>query len=96
MESRPSAAKTMARAFADADLREVLPRIRVPTLLLYGDADVRAPGYVAAAMHAAIPGSRLVTFPGVGHLVNVEAPERFDEVVRAFLTEQDHDRPSAR
>jgi pimeloyl-ACP methyl ester carboxylesterase len=35
----PGGLRAMANAFADADLRDVLPRIDVPTLLLYGDAD---------------------------------------------------------
>ena len=44
-----------ARSFAAADLREVLPHIGVPTHLLYGDQDVRAPLTVADDLHAAIP-----------------------------------------
>ena len=55
------------------------------TLLLYGDEDVRAPLEVAEHIQAGIPGSRLVVIPGVGHLCNLEAPERFNEEVRDFL-----------
>lgn len=82
---RPFGAQVMARAFAEADLREVLPRIDVPTLLLYGDADTRAPLQVAEELHAQIPGSTLVVMPGVGHLSNVEAADRFNTEVRSFL-----------
>jgi pimeloyl-ACP methyl ester carboxylesterase len=82
----PAGLRAMVNAFADADLREVLPRIDVPTLLVYGDADQRSPLNVAEDVHACIPGSRLVVIPGPGHAVNLEAPERFNEVVRAFLT----------
>jgi pimeloyl-ACP methyl ester carboxylesterase len=81
----PTGLRAMARAFAEADLRDVLPEIHAPTLLLYGDADVRAPLDVAHGMHAAIPGSKLVVLPGVGHVISVEAPERFNDEVRAFL-----------
>lgn len=81
----PAGCRTMARAFAEADLRYVLPRIDVPTLLLYGDADVRSPPMVAETLHASIPASKLVVMPGVGHLSNVEAPERFNAEVREFL-----------
>jgi pimeloyl-ACP methyl ester carboxylesterase len=57
----------MLHSFAEADLREVLPRIQVPTLLLYGDADRRSPlEVVARDLHAKIPGSRLVILPGGG------------------------------
>jgi pimeloyl-ACP methyl ester carboxylesterase len=76
----------MANAFADADLRDVLPRIDVPTLLLYGDADRRSPLPVAEDLHAGIPGSKLVVIEGPGHMVNLETPERFNEEVRSFLS----------
>jgi len=82
---RPAANRTMIRAIAEADLRDVLPRIEIPTLLLYGDADKRSPLDVAVALHAQIPGSRLVVLPAVGHLSNVEAADEFNRVVRDFL-----------
>jgi pimeloyl-ACP methyl ester carboxylesterase len=84
-EFHPAGLRAMARTFAEADLRDVLPRIDVPTLLLYGDKDVRAPLNVAEKLHAAIPRSRLVVMPGVGHVSNVEAAELFNAEVRAFL-----------
>ena len=74
----PAGLRSMAHAFAEADLRDMLPSIAVPTLLLYGDADVRSPLFVAAALHEQIPGSELVVMDGVPHLSNVEAAERFN------------------
>ena len=82
---RPDGTRTMLHAVAEADLRDVLPRIRVPTLLLYGERDRRSPLAVAEALHASIPDSRLVVLPGVGHLANVERPDEWDAAVRAFL-----------
>lgn len=84
-EVRPAGARAMLEAFAEADLRDVLPSIDVPTLLLYGAEDVRAPRPVAEAMHGAIRGSRLVLLPGAGHDVALEVPELFDAEVRGFL-----------
>jgi pimeloyl-ACP methyl ester carboxylesterase len=84
----PGGLRLMARAMADADLRAVLPTIRVPTLLLWGEHDVRSPLSVAEAMHAAIPGSRLVVIPDAGHESNLEQPERFNAAVRAFCGAQ--------
>ena len=81
----PHGLRAMARSVAAADLRDVLARIVVPTLLIYGEKDLRAPHEVAASLHAAIPGSRLVVLSGVGHASSVEAPERFNAEVRAFL-----------
>jgi pimeloyl-ACP methyl ester carboxylesterase len=66
-------------------VRDVLPTIAVPTLLVYGDKDVRAPLNVAQALHAKIPASRLVVLEGVGHICNLEAAARFNTEVRAFL-----------
>jgi pimeloyl-ACP methyl ester carboxylesterase len=82
---RPAGVRVMARSFAEADLRDVLPRVDVPTLLLYGDADKRSPLQVAEELHAQIPGSTLVVMSGVGHLSNVEAADRFNTEVRNFL-----------
>ena len=84
-EFHPVGLRANSRAFAEADLRGVLPDVAVPTLLLYGDSDVRAPPNVAQDLHARIPGSKLVVIPGAGHVCNVDAPERFNAEVREFL-----------
>lgn len=85
LEIRPAGQLRMLTAFAEADLNDALPTIVVPTLLLYGELDVRAPRPVAEALHAGIPGSELVVLPGVGHDINLEAPGAFDAQVRRFL-----------
>lgn len=84
-EFHPAGFRAMARSVAEADLRDVLARIDVPTLLLYGDKDVRAPLNVAEDLHAAIPTSRLVVMAGVGHMIGLEAADRFNAEVRSFL-----------
>jgi pimeloyl-ACP methyl ester carboxylesterase len=76
--------RAMARASAE-DVRDMLPMIKVPTLLVYGDNDVRAPLTVARQLHEAIPPSTLVVLPKAGHVCNAEAPEEFNTAVRAFL-----------
>lgn len=85
-EFHPAGLRANSRAFAKADLREVLPRVDVPSLLLYGDRDVRAPAAVAHDLHARIPGSRLVFIPDAGHVCNIDAPQRFNRELRAFLS----------
>ncbi len=78
-------ARTMLRSMAECDLRGALGAIDVPTLLLYGEHDVRSPRDVAEALHAAIPGSELRLLPHAGHQCNIEAADAFTAAVRAFL-----------
>lgn len=83
---RPAAVAAAALGMAQRlDRRPMLPGIRVPTLVLTGDADEMIPDTESRAMAAAVPGSRLVVVPDAGHLVGLEAPEAFDRAVRSFL-----------
>ncbi len=81
----PAGMRTAVLGMAAADYRAVLPTITVPTLLLYGEADVRSPLTVAKEMHAQIPSSTLVVLPGAPHLAQVETPDLFNAAVREFL-----------
>ena len=65
----------------------------MPTLLLYGEKDTRAPLNVAHDLHAKIAGSQLVVIPGAGHMIHVEAAKRFNAEVRAFLRSQQSSPP---
>lgn len=73
----------LARSFAETDLRPHLPHVDVPTLVLHGTADPRAPRPVAEALAAAIPGARLIVIDGAGHDLNVEAPQPVTDAIRA-------------
>lgn len=84
-EFHPDGFIAMARALAEANLRDVLPTIDVPTLILNGDEDARASMSVAEDLLAAIPDSRFVVLPGTGHMSSIEAADRFNEEVRGFL-----------
>ena len=69
---------------ADSDTRDLLPTIRVPTLLVWGEEDRRAPLTVAHQLRDAIPGAKLAIIPGAGHESNLERPARFNAEVRGF------------
>jgi pimeloyl-ACP methyl ester carboxylesterase len=86
MAFHPAGFRAMARASAE-DLRPALPHVTVPTLLLHGANDMRAPRAVAEGLHQAIRDSRLVILPGAGHVSNVEAPRSFNDAVRGFLSD---------
>ena len=55
------------------DSTALLPSIKCPTTIIWGEEDTVIPRADADAMHAAIPGSRLVILPRTGHLANLEA-----------------------
>jgi pimeloyl-ACP methyl ester carboxylesterase len=80
----PVGFRLMAASSARSDTRELLKRIRVPTLLVWGDADARSPVSVAHRIHDAIPTLRLAIIRGAGHLSNLEAPAQFNAEVRDF------------
>jgi len=81
----PAGLRAMARACTE-DLTDVLSTIQVPTLLVYGEEDTRAPAGVAAELHHAISESELVLLPGAGHVCNVDASEPFNDALRRFLS----------
>lgn len=82
---RPDGHLMMLRAMAATDLRAALRRVSVPTLVLHGEQDERSPLRIGEELHAAIPDSKLVVLPGVGHVSNVEAPDEFNRAVHGFL-----------
>lgn len=57
----------------DADLRPLLGRVRVPTLVMGGEEDSAVPREHLEYIATTVPGARLVMLPG-GHLSPVEAP----------------------
>ncbi|KKM09879.1 hypothetical protein SY88_17015 [Clostridiales bacterium PH28_bin88] len=72
-------------AVARADLEERTAGIQAPTLILTGDADLVVPAKNSRLLADTIPGSRLVVFPGAGHLVFIEQATEFNREVLAFL-----------
>jgi pimeloyl-ACP methyl ester carboxylesterase len=68
----------------DAKVIEVLPEIKVPSLVVVGADDTP---FLAASdyMAAKIPGARKAVIPAAGHAVNIDQPEAFIEAVVPFL-----------
>ena len=79
---------TVARALRHIlsdDVRPLLPEIRVPTLILWGERDSIIPPPHGEEMRRLIPGSRLMVLRGTYHNPMVDAPAVFNEAVLAFL-----------
>jgi pimeloyl-ACP methyl ester carboxylesterase len=81
---RPESMRTALLVMSEADQRDLLPRISVPTLLIWGELDARSPLSVARQFEQAVPDTKLVVIPGAGHVSNLEQPELFNDAVREF------------
>jgi 3-oxoadipate enol-lactonase len=63
-----------------------LPNIKVPTLILVGEADRITPVDTAVYLHENIEHSHLTIIEQAGHLSNLENPEQFNAALKKFLT----------
>jgi pimeloyl-ACP methyl ester carboxylesterase len=72
------------------DLRELLPRIQAPTLLVWGEHDRDVPVSGAQIMARLIPDAQLVVFENAGHFPYLDQFDRFRLLVGRFL--RDHDK----
>ena len=81
---RRESMRTALLVMAEADQRDLLPRIAVPTLLIWGELDQRSPLSVARQFEDAVPDAELVEIPRAGHVSNLEQPKRFNDAVREF------------
>jgi pimeloyl-ACP methyl ester carboxylesterase len=86
--ARPASLARQLSVMAEADERDLLPTIAVPTLLIWGDADTRSPLSVARQFETAIADAELVLIPDAGHVSNLEQPGSFNEALRSFC--RDH------
>ena len=71
------------------DSADVLAQVTVPTAILVGAEDTVTPPSDAEFMRGLIPGATMVTIAGAGHMANLEAPELFNDAMRAFLSSLD-------
>lgn len=70
----------------DCDALALASAVHVPTLILAGGEDrVAPPGEHAERLRGALDGAALETFADCGHLLKLEAPDRFNRSVHDFL-----------
>jgi class 3 adenylate cyclase/predicted alpha/beta hydrolase len=84
----PSAIYEYERINGACDIRDVLPAIRVPTLVMVRDGDPLAPLEAVRHMASRIPNARMVSFPGRTHsmvTVNIDPEPVFAEI-EEFVT----------
>lgn len=71
------------------DLCHVMPSIKAPTLLVYGENDTATPVRDAKKIESLVPDAGLVVFPGCGHYSFLDNPYQFAAVLRAFLSNKE-------
>lgn len=63
----PGFARQLVAILASGSRRAALAGVRVPTLVIHGDADPLVPVEAGRDTAAAVPGARLLELPGMGH-----------------------------
>lgn len=83
----PMMRRIMSRV-VNEDLCHLMPMIKCPTLLVWGENDTATPLADARKMEHLIPDAGLVTFSGAGHYSFLDNPYQFAAVIRSFLSEE--------
>jgi len=74
------------QGLGSCDLQQTLPRLRAPTLLIWGSKDPIMPEEVRQTLREALPHAEVRVFPGLGHNPFWEDPAAVARVINAFLT----------
>jgi 4,5:9,10-diseco-3-hydroxy-5,9,17-trioxoandrosta-1(10),2-diene-4-oate hydrolase len=78
---------TALQAVIDYDVRDRLPEIACPTLIVWGDRDRLITVRDADVFEELIPNSRKVIFEDTGHMAMLERPAAFNALLEGFLAE---------
>ena len=71
--------------FAREDIRDAIATLDVPTVVVTSDVDTAIPTEFAVHVAEAIPGARLVTYEGSGHLTAVERADEVNALLDSFF-----------
>jgi class 3 adenylate cyclase/pimeloyl-ACP methyl ester carboxylesterase len=87
MTVSPETAARITEAGAEVDVTDLLPRVKVPTLVMHARDDVRVPFDAGRRMAAGIPGARFVSLDSRNHLFLESEPAfgQFLVAARSFL-----------
>lgn len=94
-DPRAFAAQIDAILAMSDDLREELPHISAPTLIITGSQDSLTPMGDAEELAELIPTSRIIVLSGAAHGLMAEAPNAFNEAILRFLADVDLPRAAA-
>ncbi len=68
---------------------ERLSTIKVSTIVMIGERDVKGMHFIADDLHSKIPGSKKIVVPGADHIVNMSQPKEFNRTVLEFFSSID-------
>jgi non-heme chloroperoxidase len=85
MQASPHATAAGLVALRDADLRDDMAQVNIPTLILHGPADKVCPFPLAEALAAGIAGAQLVRFESSGHALFYEQRDKFNHELASFV-----------
>lgn len=72
-------------SLVNTDLRDIIPNIDCPTLLIWGDKDTATPLSDAKIIESLIKDSGLCVLEGAGHFAFCEQPFRAHAIIKSFL-----------
>ncbi len=62
-----------------------LNEIKIPTLIVTAEYDLELCKHVAATMAKEIPGAKLISIKGAGHIMNMDQSKEFNEIISKFI-----------
>jgi 3-oxoadipate enol-lactonase len=75
-------------ACLEVDYRQLLPKVKLPVLVIGGQYDMVTPVWVQIQMHNLIPASELIIFRDAGHVTKLEKPKEFNLALCNFIKQQ--------
>jgi len=72
---------------AEFDVRQLLPKVRTPTLVMHVRDDLRVPIALGRELAAGIPNARFVALPGKNHVILAQDPgaPQFLKELKSFI-----------
>ena len=67
------------------DVQDIAKKLRIPTLLIYGENDKQTPVKYGEILHSEISNSKLIRLPKTGHFLLQEKPDEVGDLIKEFL-----------
>ena len=81
----PATFQRACLALSTLDLRNELPKIDIPVLVLVGERDEATPPSMSSELAAGLPNAQLIVLEGCAHVPQLQAPEAFMNAIGKFI-----------